>query len=757
LIQRRLWSISVVAALLRSFHAAFRPLTNVGNCRVALAHLMSPRGCQAGVMNINIFNAMSNASEVELSAAPIVASGAGLLAITAITLAALEHAWDYSIAVQLGCALGILLAWLCWRELPAERLGDRAVVLLAGALSAVLLCVFLFAGIDRAVLLSGAFAGAAAGLVLFVVFPARFVLRHARAIPNGAGLMLFALALMPMALWLMEWSFGDAELAGSDPVVLGACRATMLVAALGFVFAVRWRMRSSAWAMLSVVAFFGIVPWLGENLSAAVLNAGAVAAGAGFLLMLPRSRGLGATHATLRFGSHATRVATTLGVAFLICSDPGTVALVASSTLLLLRAPEPCSEAAGPSEAVAPVPPFLPPVGMTAALFGLAAVLCAWLCVSVFLVQAAVLNWTGPVVLAELRERAVWTVPPATFARAMMRDQYLWRDEQAGTEPAGSSPAAVIDALRHERDQWSYSEPIEAALQDGASEAMDYGIEVGYLPGERGRVRYVFDGSPAHVAGVRRGDTIVAAARTNNATRFKLVAPGGAAREVAVAKATYPTPAVVAEKLLRVDGRKVGYVALRHFQGSAAWEFESAVRRLSGADVGELVLDLRMNGGGWLDHAARVGGMIAGERVAGRPFLKTLHNSRYRNRDRIHPFPPAEHGLSLPRVFVITAADTCSASEALIRGVSPYIEVITVGGKTCGKPVGSLPLVYGDEVYTVIGFKALNARGEGDFYGGLTPTCAAADDLTRELGDPKEASLAAALHYIRFGRCPGRG
>jgi hypothetical protein len=61
---------------------------------------------------------------------------------------------------------------------------------------------------------------------------------------------------------------------------------------------------------------------------------------------------------------------------------------------------------------------------------------------------------------------------------------------------------------------------------------------------------------------------------------------------------------------------------------------------------------------------------------------------------------------------------------------------------------------YGDEVYAVIDFRAVNARGEGDFYAGLAPTCPAADDLTRELGDRKEASLAAARHYIRFGRCP---
>lgn len=64
---------------------------------------------------------------------------------------------------------------------------------------------------------------------------------------------------------------------------------------------------------------------------------------------------------------------------------------------------------------------------------------------------------------------------------------------------------------------------------------------------------------------------------------------------------------------------------------------------------------------------------------------------------------------------------------------------------------------YGDEVYALIGFRAVNARGEGDFYAGRASTCPAADDLTRELGDRKEASLAAALHYIRLRRCPGRG
>jgi hypothetical protein len=112
--------------------------------------------------------------------------------------------------------------------------------------------------------------------------------------------------------------------------------------------------------------------------------------------------------------------------------------------------------------------------------------------------------------------------------------------------------------------------------------------------------------------------------------------------------------------------------------------------------------------------------------------------------------------LSLPRVFVITSEDTCSASEALINGLVPHMTVVTVGTTTCGKPVGSNVVEYGERAYSVITFRVLNSRGEGDYFGGLRPTCPAEDDVAHDLGDPAEASLQAALHYIRFGRCPDR-
>ena len=40
-----------------------------------------------------------------------------------------------------------------------------------------------------------------------------------------------------------------------------------------------------------------------------------------------------------------------------------------------------------------------------------------------------------------------------------------------------------------------------------------------------------------------------------------------------------------------------------------------------------------------------------------------------------------------------------------------------------------------------------------DRYDGFAPDCEAEDDLTHELGDPEEASLAEAVFYLETGMC----
>ena len=93
------------------------------------------------------------------------------------------------------------------------------------------------------------------------------------------------------------------------------------------------------------------------------------------------------------------------------------------------------------------------------------------------------------------------------------------------------------------------------------------------------------------------------------------------------------------------------------------------------------------------------------------------------------------------------------ASEAVITGLAPHIEVITIGGTTCGKPVGFSPIDYRGLSYWVINFKLRNAADQGDYFEGLAPTCEVKEDLRQSLGTPDEALFAEALHYMAKGRC----
>jgi hypothetical protein len=79
--------------------------------------------------------------------------------------------------------------------------------------------------------------------------------------------------------------------------------------------------------------------------------------------------------------------------------------------------------------------------------------------------------------------------------------------------------------------------------------------------------------------------------------------------------------------------------------------------------------------------------------------------------------------------------------------------VIVIGEATYGKPVGQYAISFCDKVLAPVSFTLRNANGEGDYFGGIPPTCAAPDDIGHQLGDPAEGSLAEAFYYVRTGTC----
>jgi len=342
-------------------------------------------------------------------------------------------------------------------------------------------------------------------------------------------------------------------------------------------------------------------------------------------------------------------------------------------------------------------------------------------------------------------------LPQSVFARLVMSDHYLWAGMSEGAGGSDRDPEAIIEARRHPMDKWSDILPAAGArarLRGGTSGGIDFldndGVTV---------VGQVHPESPAAAAGVKRGWRLANVGwRTRESTRLSFTDLEGAPRDVELPGTGAQLPdswRIVVEHA----GRKVGYLYLSGFYHSGLESLGSSFAWLKHEGIEELVLDLRYNGGGSLRVAQRLGSLIAGPSLEGAIFQQVFHNRRYRDRDRTVRFEHDPEALGLKRVFVLTTGDTCSASEAVITGLSPHIQVVTIGGTTCGKPVGFTALDYQGASYWVINFRLRNAAEQGDYFEGIAPTCPVKDDLRHAIGATDESLLAEALHYIATGRC----
>jgi carboxyl-terminal processing protease len=240
----------------------------------------------------------------------------------------------------------------------------------------------------------------------------------------------------------------------------------------------------------------------------------------------------------------------------------------------------------------------------------------------------------------------------------------------------------------------------------------------------------------------------------------------------------------------------VGYMQFNEHIATAESALFNAMTTLStanaGAPVADLVLDIRYNGGGLLDIASELASMIASSSATnGATFEKESFNDKnpfgLTTAQATTPFwqttlgydPSIANNTTLPhlnlqRVFIITTASTCSASEAIInslRGVG--VQVIQIGTTTCGKPYGFFPADNCSTTFFTIQFEGVNAAGFGGYADGFTPSltgtktggtsnqvygCPIADDYGHQLGDPAEANLAAALSLMGGATtCPAMG
>jgi C-terminal processing protease CtpA/Prc len=348
---------------------------------------------------------------------------------------------------------------------------------------------------------------------------------------------------------------------------------------------------------------------------------------------------------------------------------------------------------------------------------------------------------------------------------------------QSGEQAGYGAAWVIIEPFPPRRLVVAFTEPASPATAPAVN--LVRGAEVLRVDG----VDLVNDNTQAGVDVLNAGLFPPAAGQMHT---FRIRDPGGAERDISMTSANITSDPVQFVKTIPTATGEVGYMLFNDHVAPAEQDLIAAFTTLQAAGIVDLVLDIRYNGGGFLDIASEVAFMIAGPaRTAGQTFELLQFNDKHPTRDPvtgdlIAPIPfyqvsqdfsgPANQALptvNLGRVFVLTGPDTCSASESIInslRGVN--VDVIQIGSTTCGKPYGFYPFDNCGTTYFSIQFKGVNAQNFGDYADGFTPQnavagtageripgCSVQDDFAVDLGDVQEDRLEEALRYRTAGSC----
>jgi C-terminal processing protease CtpA/Prc len=368
-----------------------------------------------------------------------------------------------------------------------------------------------------------------------------------------------------------------------------------------------------------------------------------------------------------------------------------------------------------------------------------------------------------------------YRVDERKFLQHMIKTRYLWHDIQRMQRVSRTSPfESILSVALHPLDRWSFIESMAEYQAEWMGSRRGIGVSRRRLIADGHVILSVEPQSPAAQAGLRRGDKIVAingtviprldwaafyATEDAPFITVKVIRNNFQVDEMEIPRADLTLQRVGVPKVFDIRGRKVGYLEYDAFSESTRASLIAAMSTLKKQNVSELILDLRYNGGGSTVEEGILAGMLApsdainklASRIFGRRSTPWLYNDIMVAPDQVRPIASPQ------RLVVITSEATCSASEALITALRPYMPVVLIGSKTCGKPFGMTREEFNSRVYSLITFQIENSLGEGGYSGGLKPTCTAPDDEHFDLGDAREASLAEALFYIENGRCsPGQ-
>ena len=287
------------------------------------------------------------------------------------------------------------------------------------------------------------------------------------------------------------------------------------------------------------------------------------------------------------------------------------------------------------------------------------------------------------------------------------------------------------------------------------------------------RLSRVFSGSPAEMGGLARGQQFVSldgrsiaeiqanegigAAFGNTTVLFEMRNPDGTVISSSITKDVVTITPVPQWRLIDMGPGvpAVGYMELAQFISTADPVFDTVFQAFRDAQVTDVIIDLRYNGGGLVSTANLLGDYLGGAVAQNLVFSSTEFNAdRAAANNNMEFFNLLGNSINLDSLVVVATRGTASASELVTNGMIPHVRVAIVGDRTFGKPVGQIGLTFCDKILRPTSFRTANADGAGDYFDGLPVDCPVADDLNFAVGADDDPNMVAAMSYLNTGACP---
>lgn len=387
------------------------------------------------------------------------------------------------------------------------------------------------------------------------------------------------------------------------------------------------------------------------------------------------------------------------------------------------------------------------------------------------------------------------------------KDIYLWTDalpDSATFRPNSfSSPTDMFNALMSYKkdnannylDRYSFLDNggTSRVLQQGI--AGDMGFDVGYQTATTLNVIYVYPGSPADKAGIKRGwkltavngvtsfqygdgktDKMLNAAFASASATFGFLKPDNTPQQNTLTAVNYKLNPVLYTHLYNFNGTKIGYFVLNNFNALADVKtaIDTSFDSFAKAGVKQVIIDLRYNGGGLLETAEYLANKLVPAAKSNTEMYSQYYNNNVNTKNfssyfktmKALPYYPTmnwsdifyseattykvakfqkEGALDLTKVNFLVTRNTVSASELLYNVLKPAMTTTLIGDTTYGKPVGFIAISFGKYDMYAVNFQTKNAAGEGDYFTGLKPQVLADDDYSNDWGSLKDPLLRASL------------